>query len=155
MLTEVSMSQSSSSNLSFRIVLTVTGSLYFLMASSMLVRGAEVLGDFAVSPELFGHPVLQDFFSYFYQFMAFVGVLKILLGHVARERSTQFLVALVLFASSVLTALRDLSTSDSALGNRLYEGDATLVFVAISVAYALAYAALAWGARPGGPRDDR
>ena len=127
----------------FRATLTIVGSVYALMASSMLVRGPEVLGEFGVSPRLYEEAVLRDFFMFFYQLMAGVGVLVMLLGHAARERSTQLMVACVLSAANVLVALRDLSTSDSTFGNHLYRGPKTLGFVYISLALALIFAALA------------
>lgn len=58
------------------------------------------------------------------------------------ERRKQTLMAALFCAANTLWALRDLATSDSALGNRLYRGEATLVFVAIDVVFALAFGAL-------------
>jgi hypothetical protein len=127
----------------FRVTLTIVGIVYALLASSMLVRGPEVLGEFGVSPSLYKEAVLRDFFMFFYQLMAGTGVLIMLLGHVARERSTQLTVASVLSAANVLVALRDLSTSDSTFGNHLYRGPKTLVFVYISLALALIFTVLA------------
>lgn len=132
---------------SFKPVLTVVGVLYVLLASSMLVRGAGVLRDFQVPDSLIAEPVFQDFFLFFYQLMAALGVLTVLFGHVVRERRGQLLVAAVFCALNVLLALRDLITSDSAFGNHLYRGQATLVFVAIDVAIALTFALVAVAAR--------
>ncbi|MBC8069634.1 MAG: hypothetical protein IAG13_14955 [Deltaproteobacteria bacterium] len=127
----------------FKPVFTVIGALYVALASSMLVRGAAALVDFGVAPELAAEPVLADFFLFFYQLMAFVGVLTIVVGWVVHGRRGQALVAAVFCAANVLWALRDLGTSDSAFGNRLYQGEVTLVFVAIDVALALAFGAVA------------
>jgi hypothetical protein len=92
---------------------------------------------------------------FFYQFMAGIGVLVMLLGHVARERSTQLMVASILSAANLLVALRDLSTSDSAFGNHLYRGPKTLVFVYISLVLALIFAALAVLSARGGANAPR
>lgn len=127
----------------FRTTLTIGGLLYIVMASSMLVRGPVVLAEFGVAPSTWRDAVLGDFFSFFYQLMAGLGALLILLGHVARERRAQLVTASTLAVGSALLALRDLSTSDSALGSRLYRGEKTLVFVLISVVYALAFTVLA------------
>jgi hypothetical protein len=62
----------------------------------------------------------------------------VLFGHVARERSTQLVVASVYFIANILTALRDLSTADCQFGNHLYKGEKKVVFVYISLAYAIA-----------------
>jgi hypothetical protein len=123
----------------FKLVFTILGLLYIIMASSMLVSGAAVLGDFGVPESVFTEPVLADTFLFFYQLMAYVGVLTVLFGHVARERSTQLLVASVFFIANIMTALHDLSTADCQFGNHLYKGEKTVVFVYISLAYAAAY----------------
>lgn len=123
----------------FKLIFTILGGLYVIMASSMLVRGAPVLGDFGVPESAFSEPVLADIFLFFYQLMAYMGVLTVLFGHVARERNTQLLVASVYFTANILTALRDLSTADCQFGNHLYKGEKTVVFVYISLAYAAAF----------------
>jgi hypothetical protein len=42
-------------------------------ASSMLVRGAGVMRDFAVPDGVVSAPVFADFFAFFFQLMAVVG----------------------------------------------------------------------------------
>lgn len=133
----------------FRAVFTVVGGLYVLMAASMLVRGVGVLRDFGVPEPLLRAPVLEDFFLFFYELMAFVGVLIVTFGHTVTTRRAQVAAALVLALGNLAFAVRDLATSDSPFGNQLYRGDATLVFVAIDVALAAAFGALViLGARP-------
>jgi len=123
----------------FKAVFTTIGVIYVLLASSWLVRGSSVLRAFGVPESLSSAPVLEDIFLFFYQFMAFVGVLTVLFGHVTRERRTQLLVASVFCVSNILWALRDLSTSDSRFGNHLYKGDKTLLFVYMDLAVAAAF----------------
>jgi hypothetical protein len=127
----------------FKLVFVVLGIIYVFFATSMLVRGVVVLQDFGVSAPLVSEPVLEDFFMFFYQLMAFVGVLTALFGLVTRDRRSQVLVASVFCLVNLLWAARDLSTSDSAFGNRLYHGEATLVFVFINLAWAAVFGALA------------
>ncbi|HKU40445.1 MAG TPA: hypothetical protein VJR89_19925 [Polyangiales bacterium] len=127
----------------FKLVFTSIGVIYIIMASSWLMRGPVVMLDFGVPESVLSEPVLQDFFFFFYQFMVFIGVLMVLFGQVARERKTQLLVASVFCIANILFALHDLSTSDSRFGNHLYKGDATLVFVYISLAIAAAFGYLA------------
>ena len=126
----------------FKPVFITIGVIYTLLASSMLVRGPTVLLDFSVPQRTVSDPILQDFFTFFYLLMAFVGVLTVLFGHVTRERRTQLTAAGVFFVWNIVTALRDLSTSDCQLGSRLYKGEGTVVLVFISVAQALAFGAL-------------
>jgi hypothetical protein len=133
----------------FKPVFTVIGALYVLLASSMLLRGPAALLDFGVAPELVAEPVLADFFTFFYQLMAFVGVLTVVVGWVVRGHRSQGVVAAMFCAANVLWGLRDLATSDSAFGNRLYKGEATLAFVAIDVVLAVAFGALAMRAALG------
>lgn len=127
----------------FRPAFVVMGLAYVLMASSALARGTPFLEEFGVSHAVASDPVLTDFFTFFYQLMAYVGVLTVVFGLVVRERRAQALVSSVFFVASVLLALRDLSTSDSRFGSALYKGEQTLVFVAVSVVYATVFGALA------------
>lgn len=129
----------------FKATLIIVGAVYALMACSMLLRGPAALAEFGVPERVYGEAVLGDVFMFFYQFMAGVGLLVALLGHVARERRHQLLVSSVLCVANVLVALRDLATSDSALGSHLYRGPKTIIFVWISLALALAFAVLALG----------
>jgi Na+/glutamate symporter len=137
------MTQSQPEIRGFKYVFTAIGATYILLAGSMLVRGPVVLRDFAVPEHVTAEPVLGDFFLFFYQYMAFGGVLQVLFGRVTRGLRAQTLVACVYTAANLLAALRDLSTSDSHFGNHLYRGDATLFFVVVDLAIASAYGALA------------
>ena len=103
-----------------------------------------MLRDFGVSEADVSSPVLADFFSFFYQHMAYVGGLIVLFGWVTRAGTAQIAVSLVLSVANLVFAFRDLQTSDSPLGNHLYRGDATLVFVLIDLAIAAVFGALAW-----------
>ena len=136
----------------FRTTFVVIGVIYVMMASSALVQGVEFLREFGVSPELMAQPVLQDFFSFFYELMAVIGVLIVVLGLVAKERRTQGIAALALCLANVWFGIRDLSTSDSQWGNQLYQGDKTLVFVVIDAVLVLIFGYFAWrGLRRGAP----
>jgi hypothetical protein len=87
--------------------------------------------------------VVIDFFSFFYQLMAYVGALMVLLGWVTREGRAQIVVSAAVSLANVGFGLRDLVTSDSPFGNHLYRGDATMVFVLIDFAIAASFGALA------------
>lgn len=127
----------------FKPAFVVLGLAYVLMASSALVKGTPFLEDFGVSHQVASGPVLTDFFTFYYQLMVYIGVLTVLFGLVTRERRAQALVASVFFVSSILIALRDLSTSDTRFGSALYKGKETIVFVVISVVYAIVFGGLA------------
>jgi hypothetical protein len=134
------MSEPDSGLRGFRTAFIVIGVLYALMAASALGRGVSMLSDFGVSDAEVASPVLADFFTFFYEHMAFVGALVALFGFVTRGRRAQLAVAAVFVVANLLFALRDLHTSDSRFGNHLYRGDATLVFVAIDLALAAVFA---------------
>lgn len=128
----------------FKACFVGIGGLYVLLASSMLVRGVAVLRDFAVPESLLVEPVFEDFFLFFYELMAVIGVLMAVLGAVVRDRKGQVLASLVLCVFNLFAMWRDVGTSDSPLGNHLYKGSATLVFVFIDLALALVFASVAW-----------
>jgi hypothetical protein len=135
---ERAMSQSQVGIRGFKAIFTTLGSIYALMAGSMLARGTRALLEFGISERLIREPVFEDFFLFFYQLMLVIGVLIVLFGHVVREHRSQLLVAGIFTALNVLTALRDLVTSNSRFGNHLYSGR-VLVFVYISLAYAVVF----------------
>ena len=126
----------------FKLVLTIVGVVYAAMGASMVLRGVGAMREFGVPEDVLASPVFGDFFSFFYELMIFVGVLTVLFGRVTVGRGRQIIVAAVFMVYDVLVGLRDLSTSDSRFGNRLYHGDKTLVFVVIDVALALAFGTL-------------
>ncbi len=131
----------------FRPIVTTVGVVYLLLAGSMLVRGVAVMRDFAVPEPLVTSPIFADFFSFFYELMGFVGVLTIVFGRVARGRREQLVVARTYCAANLLITLRDLSTSDSPLGNHLYRGSATLIPVVIDLVLAVTFGVLSLGPR--------
>jgi len=139
----------------FKPVFMTIGVIYVLLASSMLVRGVDALHEYGVPPRDVESPVVADIFIYFYILMAFIGVLMVLFGLVTRERTHQLLVAAAFFASQIVFALRDLRTSDTSLGNHLYKGDGTVVFVLIGLSFAAAFGSLVVGGLRGTSRGRR
>ncbi len=135
----------------FKPILTTVGVVYVLLASWILVRGVGVMRDFEVPESVVASGAFGDFFSFFYQLMAFVGVLTIVLGWVTRDRRSQVLVARVFCVANLLWMLRDLSTSDSSLGNHLYRGQATLMPVFIDLTLTVTFGVLSLGRRPSEP----
>lgn len=137
----------------FKTTFTAIGAIYVLLASSWLVRGVVVLRDFGVPDAVVASPVMADFFSFFFQLMAVLGVLMILIGRVTRDVGAQRSMARAFSLLSVLAAFRDLSTSDSRFGNHLYKGDRTLGFVLVDVLVALAFGLLSFARASSRARD--
>jgi hypothetical protein len=129
----------------FAPIMTVIGVVYVLLASWILVRGVGIMGDFEVPDAVVSSPAFADFFTFFYQLMAVVGVLLVVFGRVTRARADQLLVARVLCVVNALLTWRDLSTSDSSLGNHLYRGSATLIPVGIDFVLTLTFGFLSLG----------
>jgi hypothetical protein len=100
-------------------------------------------------------PVFADFFYFFYELMALVGVLIGVLGITTRGRARQRKVAGLLCAVMLALLWRDLTTADWALGSRLYRGPGTLVPPLISLVLALAFAWVAWARPARGPDRSR
>lgn len=138
------MSQSQPEIRGFKAVFTTIGVIYVVLATSWIVRGPAVLRDFAVPEAVIVAPVFRDFFSFFYLLMAIAGVAQVLFGQVTRGLRAQTLVASVYAVANIVLMLRDLSTSDSRFGSRLYRGDATLLFVVTDLAFATAFGVMAF-----------
>lgn len=131
----------------FRACCSVVGALYVLLASSMLARGAPVaMRPFGVPEEILRSPHYADYFHFTFVHMATLGVLIALLGRYVADGRPQQLVSRVLVLVQFHYAYLDFRTSDSVLGNRLYDGPATLIPPVIDLAVALCFAWL--GARP-------
>lgn len=127
----------------FRSTFIAVGVLTSLMASAGLASGLGMLREFGVPEATLASPVLADFFSFFYESMAFIGLFTVLFGLTTRGWRAQRLVASVFTGTSLLLVARELSTSDTRFGNHLYHGDATLIFVLVDLAFAAAFGALA------------
>jgi uncharacterized membrane protein len=131
----------------WRPLCITVGVVYVLLALSMLVRGVDIMRGFGTPDEVVRSPVFADFFYFFYELMALVGVLIGLLGITTQGRARQQKIAGLLSAVMLALLWRDLSTADWALGSRLYRGPGTLAPPLISLVIALAFAWVAW-ARP-------
>ncbi|MFO0734474.1 MAG: hypothetical protein U0270_01275 [Labilithrix sp.] len=137
----------------FKATFTTIGAIYVLLASSALVRGVAMLRDFGVPDAVVASPFIADFFSFFYQLMAALGALMILIGRVTRDVGAQRAFARAFSFLSVLAAFRDLSTSDSRFGDHLYKGDRTLGFVLVDVLVALVFGLLSFARASSRARD--
>ncbi len=137
----------------FRPTFLVLGASYVLMASYALAKGTAFLEEFGVSHALATDPVVNDFYTFFYQLMAYIGVLIVVFGLITKGHRTQAQVASLFAVANILTALRDLSASNTRFGSAVYENDEILIFVAVSLVYALVFGAVAIMALRAARRD--
>jgi hypothetical protein len=125
----------------YRLLCTVVAMLYVLLGASMKLRGPhEAMGPFGVPKAVLDAPHFVDFFQFLFLHMMVIGLLIGLLGWTVQGARRQRTVARVLCGLEVLYAYMDFRTSDSPLGNGLYQGRGSLVPPLMDVALALLFA---------------
>jgi hypothetical protein len=125
----------------FRLFCTVAAVLYVLLGASMKLRGAhEAMRPFGVPKAVLDAPHFDDFFQFLFLHMMVIGLLIGLLGWTVQGARRQRAVARVLCGLQLLYATMDFRTSDSPLGNGLYQGKGSLVPPLMGVAMALVFA---------------
>jgi hypothetical protein len=127
----------------FRAVCTAVAVLYVFLGASMKLRGPRgALAQFGVPPEVLDARHFADFFQFLFLHMMVIGLLVGLLGWAVTEPARQRTVARLLCGLEIVYAWFDFRTSDSMLGNGLYQGPASLVPPVLDLLVAAAFAAL-------------
>ena len=127
----------------YRRTLTAVGATFVLLGGSMLVRGSRAaMTPFGVPEQTLASPHFADFFHFLFVHMAVLGIILVLLGRLVLEGRSQRLVARVLLVLQVHYTWLDVRTSDSPLGNHLYQGPGSLGPVVVDVLVLLAYLVL-------------
>lgn len=128
----------------FRATCTVVGLVYVFLGAMMKLRGAaEAMAPFGVPPEVLAAPHFVDFYQFTFLHQMVIGVLYGLLGWTVTEGLAQQRVARVLCGLQLVYAYFDFRTSDSPLGNGLYQGAGSLVPPLMGLTIALAFGVLA------------
>ncbi len=100
----------------------------------MVARGARSsMEQFGVPESVLAAPHFQDFFQFLFVHMMVIGLLIGLLGGLIDEGAKQRLAARALFGVETLYTYLDVRTSDSPLGNGLYQGAGSLMPVLIDL----------------------
>ena len=124
----------------FRRVMTVLGPLWVVLAGSILLRGTEEsLREFAVPEAVLTSPQFDDAITWVYVHMAVLGVLLFALGRWVTEPRAQRNFARLLVVAQLVYLYLDIRSSDSALGNGIYQGPASLIPVAMGVVFLIAF----------------
>jgi hypothetical protein len=139
--------------MSFRTSCLVVCVLYALLAGSILVRGAEAsMAPFGVPSAVLASAHYQDAIFWVYSHQLVLGLLIGALGFVVVDPRAQLVLSRVLFAAHVYYAFLDFRSSDSPLGNALYQGPASLapaiVCVVVGVLFAWHSIRPPWRNRP-------
>jgi hypothetical protein len=136
----------------FKVVLTAVGTLYGVLGASMLVRGHRVaMTPFGVPEATLASPHFADFFHFTFVHMVVLGVLILIIGQLVDGARRQRIAAGILFFLQAHYAYLDFRTSDSPLGNGLYQGKASIVPALIDLAVALSFAFLVFRRRREAP----
>ncbi len=125
----------------FKAVCSVVGVLFALLSGSMLLRGVETaMRPFGVPEAILRSPHYADYFHFTFVHMNVIGLLIFLLGRFVEHSRGQRVVSRTLVLVLAHYAYLDVRTSDSALGNHLYRGSATLIPPIIDVVVMLCFA---------------
>jgi hypothetical protein len=125
----------------YRLLCTVVAVLSVLLGASMKLRGAhDAMGPFGVPRAVLDAPHFDDFFQFLFLHMMVIGLLIGVLGWAVQGARRQRAVARVLCGIYLLYAYMDFRTSDSPLGNGLYQGRDSLVPPLMGVTLALLFA---------------
>ena len=112
----------------FRTACVVTGVLDVLLGGSVLARGgAASLAEFEVPPATIASPHYADAISWVYVHMIVLGCVLALVGVLGQGARLQRWFSRLMLGAHACYLYLDVRTSDSALGNGLYQGPASIV----------------------------
>ncbi len=112
----------------FKGTYITVGGLFVLLASSMLFRGIpENMAQFNVPSEILNAPHYLDAMWWTYSHMLILGLVIGLIGILAEGVKLKVWMSRLLLMANLYYVFLDVRSSDSALGNGLYEGEASLI----------------------------
>jgi hypothetical protein len=136
----------------FRRVCLVCGVLYVLLGGSVLVRGgAASLADFGLPAATLASPHFADAIWWVYVHMIVIGLVMIVVGRHGQGAPLQRGFSRLMVAAHAFYLFLDVRTSDTALGNGLYQGPTSIVPAIIGLGVLLAFVHPSLCA----PQDDR
>lgn len=117
--------------------------LYTLLAGGLLARGIRPsMAEFAVPEVVLDSPHYHDAILWVYSHMIVIGLIVGVVGLRAESVRLQRPLARLLFAAHVYYTYLDFRSSDSALGNGLYQGPGSIVPALIGLVVTVLFARL-------------
>ncbi len=127
----------------FRAACTTIGTVYILIGGSIVARGAALsMAPYGVPQTTLDAPHYGDAILWVYVHTMVLGALLIFMGWRATERSVQRAFARFMLGAQLVYLFLDLRTSDSAVGNGLYQGPESLGPAVIGAMVTVVFAVL-------------
>ncbi len=112
----------------YKKVLMGIGIMFILLSLSLFVKGLmPSMAEFKVPTEILNSPHYYDAMLWVYVHMIVLGILIFLLGYAVTEPKKQQVITLLLFFITCVYTYLDFRSSDSALGNGLYQGESSVI----------------------------
>lgn len=118
----------------YKKVLMGIGILFIFLSLSLFVKGLiPSMAEFKVPTEVLNSPHYYDAILWVYVHMIVLGILIFLLGYAVTDPKKQQAITLLLFFITCAYTYLDFRSSDSALGNGLYQGESSVIPAFISL----------------------
>ncbi|MEM1000980.1 MAG: hypothetical protein AAGN35_28250 [Bacteroidota bacterium] len=120
----------------FKATYLISGGLFVFLAASLFAQGIpEFMSQFNVPQSTLDSPHYLDAMLWTYSHMIILGLITILMGLLAQGAKLKVWMSRLLLIANAYYMVLDFRSSDSALGNGLYEGEASLLpaFTALGI----------------------
>ena len=125
---------------SFKVTYIIVGITFVLMAGSILIRGVPAsMEPFNLPEETLASPHYLDSMWWTYSHMVILGLIILFIGIFAQGPKLKIWMSRLLLLANAYYTFLDFRSSDSSLGNGLYEGDASLMPAFIALATTLLF----------------
>ncbi|GAB2785964.1 hypothetical protein GCM10027275_32990 [Rhabdobacter roseus] len=132
----------------FRACCLTVGTLYVFLAGSLFAQGLmESMGTFKVPEATLASPHYYDAIAWVYTHMIVLGLLIGCVGYYAESLRQKRAFSRLLFVVHGYYTYLDFRTSDSALGNGLYQGPGSVFPALISLVFTLVFLYLSFPQR--------
>ena len=125
---------------SFKATCFFVGSMDILLAGSMFANGViKRMAEFKIPEPILSSPHYSDAMHWVFLHMLMIGILIILIGLHTENSFKRLWTARILVLMHCVYAFLDFRTSDSAIGNGLYQGSGSIIPALIDVIYILLF----------------
>lgn len=120
--------------------------LYIFLAGGLFARGLMVaMAEYQVPQAQLDSPHYYDAIFWVYSHMLILGLLIGAIGWLVKEAKTQIWLSRLIFIVHVYYTILDFKSSDSAVGNALYKGPASIFPAIIALLVTLLFLHLSFG----------